>query len=285
MHDAMSIEAKAFRQQTEFEGGRMVWRRWGHGALVVLLHGASGSWTHWLRNIPAVAEHCTVLAPDLPGFGDSDDLPEPHTAERLAEAVTAGLDELVPAPAPFGLAAFSFGSIVGGLVAARLGTRVRRLVLIGAGGLGLPIEATTLRLQRVTPGMKEAETREVYRANLRLLMLADPAAADDLAVDVQMDNVRRTRFKSGDIPGSDVLLRALPAIRAPLTALWGERDAFVAPRHDARRRAVTAAHPAADVRVLSGAGHWAIYEAAATVNRELVEIFSPAPPAGSRDSA
>lgn len=263
----------------------MLWRRWGNGSPVVLLHGASGSWTHWLRNIPALAQFCTVLAPDLPGFGDSDDLPEPHTVERLAEAVTAGLDELVPAPTALGLAAFSFGSIVGGVVAARLGARVRRVVFIGAGGLGLPIEAANLQLQRLTPGMSEAEAREVHRANLRRLMLGDPTAADDLAVDLQIDNIRRTRFKSGDIPASDVLLRALPGIRAPLTALWGERDAFVAPRHEARRRAVTAAHPTADVRVLPGAGHWAIYEAAETVNRELVEIFSPAPPAGSRDSA
>jgi len=263
----------------------MTWRRWGAGPTLVLLHGASGSWTHWLRNIPALAERCTVLVPDLPGFGDSDDLPEPHTAERLAEAVTAGLEALVPASAPLGLAAFSFGSIVGGLVAARLGTRVGRVVFIGAGGLGLPIEAAKVRLRRLTPAMSEAETYEVHRANLRLLMLGDPAAADDLAVQLQIDNVRRTRFKSGDIPASDVLLRALPAVRAPLTALWGERDAFAAPRVEDRLRAVQDVHPGADVRVLPGAGHWAIYEAAASVNGALLEILSRARPAGSRGSA
>jgi len=34
----------------------MVWRLWGAGAPVLLLHGGSGSWTHWLRNIPALVQ-------------------------------------------------------------------------------------------------------------------------------------------------------------------------------------------------------------------------------------
>lgn len=263
----------------------MTWRRWGAGTTLVLLHGASGSWTHWVRNIPALAERCTVLAPDMPGFGDSDDLPEPHTAERLADAVTAGLQALVPAPAALALAGFSFGSIVTGLVAARLGTRISAVILVGAGGLGLPSEAAALRLERFAPGMGEAETREAHRANLRTLMLGDPAAADALAVHLQIDNVRRTRFKSGDIPTSGVLLRALPAIRAPLTAMWGERDAFVAPRVEDRRRVVAGIHPGVDFRVLPGAGHWAIYEAAETVNRALLEIVSRARGAGSPGTA
>ena len=79
----------------------------GAGPALALLHGASGSWTHWLRNIPALAERFTVLVPDMPGFGDSDDLPEPHTAERLADAVAAGLRALVPPPAEIRLAGFS----------------------------------------------------------------------------------------------------------------------------------------------------------------------------------
>jgi 2-hydroxy-6-oxonona-2,4-dienedioate hydrolase len=280
-----ALDARAERVSMAAPGGRMTWRRWGAGPPLVLLHGASGSWTHWLRNIPALAERCTVLVPDMPGFGDSDDLPEPHTAEALADAVTAGLDALVPAPAVLALSGFSFGSIVAGLVAARLGRRLSAVILIGAGGLGLVSEAAAVRLQRFTAGMSEAEAREVHRANLRTLMLGDPAAADDLAVDLQIDNVRRTRFRSGDIPTSDVLLRALPAIRAPLTTMWGERDAFVAPRLEARRRTVAAIHPDVDFRVLPGAGHWAIYESAEPVNRALLEILSRGRPADPASNA
>src|SRR5579859_2997484 len=46
--------------------GDMVWRVWGAGTPVVLLHGGYGSWTHWLRNIDALAASYRVVAADLP---------------------------------------------------------------------------------------------------------------------------------------------------------------------------------------------------------------------------
>ena len=267
------LDAGARRSVTAFDGGRMVWRCWGAGPPVVLLHGASGSWTHWLRNVEALAETFTVLTPDLPGFGDSDALAEPHTAERLADALAAGLETACPAPAPFDLVGFSFGGIVGGLAAARLGLRVRRLVLIGPGGMAFRSDAGTLTLERVAPGMSEAEIREVHRANLRTLMLRDPAAADELAVDLQAENIRRARFRSGTIPTSDVLLRALPSVRARLAVIFGERDAFAVPYFDERRETFARLQPGLDFRVVPGAGHWVIYEAAEAVNGALRELL------------
>ena len=109
-------------------------------------------------------------------------------------------------------------------------------------------------------------------------MLGDPAAADDLAVHVQIENLRRARFKSGDIPTSDVLLRALPRTEARLTAIFGERDAFVGSRLDERRQTLAGVQPDLDFRVVADAGHWANYEAPAIVNRALLEV--PAPAAG-----
>ena len=263
------IEAAAERSTTPFDGGRTVWRRWGAGTPVVLLHGASGSWTHWIRNVEGLAERFAVLVPDMPGFGESDALPEPHTAERLADAVVAGL----AAHARLDLVGFSFGGIVAGLVAARLGTRARRLVLLGSGGMAFRSDVGRLVLARVEPGMSEAETREVHRANLQMLMVADPAAADDLAVHLQVDNLRRARFKSGTIPASDVLLRAMPGIRARVAALFGGRDAFAVPYLDERRETLARFHSDLDFRVVAGAGHWLNYEAPATVNRALLEML------------
>jgi hypothetical protein len=75
----------------------------------------------------------------------------------------------------------------------------------------------------------------------------DPAAAvDDLAVHVQTENLRRARFKSGDIPTSDVLLRVLPRTGARLTAIFGERDAFVGSQLDERRRTLAGVQPDLD---------------------------------------
>jgi pimeloyl-ACP methyl ester carboxylesterase len=273
-----ALEAGATRATTRFEGGgTMVWRRWGAGPPLVLLHGASGSWTHWIRNIPALAARHAVLAPDMPGFGDSDTLPEPHTAERLAAAVAAGLDTLLPPPAPLDLVGFSFGSIIAGVAAAGLGRRVGRLVLIGPGGMAHRSDVGGLVLARVEPGMSEARVREVHRENLRRLMLGDPAAADDLAVHLQVDNVGRARFKSGTIPSSDVLLRALPRIRARLAAIFGERDAFVGRYLDERRQTLARAQPGLDLRIIEGAGHWVNYEAPEAVDRALAEMLSTPP--------
>lgn len=267
------IEARATRTVTAVASGAMVWRAWGAGPPLVLLHGASGSWTHWIRNVLPLAARHRVLAPDMPGYGESDAPPEPHTADRLAELVAAGIDRMLPPPAAFDLAGFSFGAIIGGLVAARLGARLRTLVLLGPGGLGLE-PASPRPLLRLEPGMTPEAIRQVHRENLRTLMLARPESADELAVTLQIDNVRRARFKSGTIPVSDVLLRALPAVRAHLAGIWGGRDAFTSHHLDESRRVLAAADPRFEMRVIDGAGHWVNYEAAEEVNALLAEMLA-----------
>ena len=71
------IESLGARVVTEVACGDMVWRAWGDGPPLVLLHGASGSWTHWIRNVLPLAAHRRVLAADMPGYGDSDAPAEP----------------------------------------------------------------------------------------------------------------------------------------------------------------------------------------------------------------
>ena len=270
------IGALATRRLTPCGAGSMVWRAWGEGRPLVLLHGASGSWTHWIRNVLPVAARHRVLVPDMPGFGDSDMPPEPHTADMLADVIASGLELVVPPPEPLDMAGFSFGSIIAGLVATRLGGRLGRLILLGAGGLGLGAMATP-RLSQLTPGMSPAEVERVHRENLGALMIAEPRHADDLAVFLQMENIRRARFKSGTIPISDFLLKALPSIRARISGIWAERDAFMGPRAEHLepcRRILAAAQPGLDFRVIAGAGHWAIYEAAGPVNAALLDMLS-----------
>ncbi|MGH7277278.1 MAG: alpha/beta fold hydrolase [Candidatus Rokuibacteriota bacterium] len=267
------IEAGAARRLTPCGDGAMVWRSWGRGRPLVLLHGASGSWTHWIRNVEALAARLRVLAPDMPGFGDSDTAPPPATAETLADIVSAGLDILLPPPVPIDLAGFSFGGIIAGLVAARQGARVRTLALIGPNGMALPSRPTR-PLVRIEPHMSLHETAAAHRENLRILMIARSENADDLAVHVQMENVRRTRFKSGAIPASDTLLRTLPAVKARLAGIWGGADVFAVPYIDARRRALSAIQHDLDFRVVPGAGHWVPYEAAEEVNRALLETLA-----------
>jgi pimeloyl-ACP methyl ester carboxylesterase len=273
------IESLGTRAITPCAAGSMVWRIWGEGPPLVLLHGASGSWTHWIRNVLPLAARFRVLVPDMPGFGDSDAPLEPHTADGLADLVTAGLDAILPPPAELDLAGFSFGGIIAGLVAART-RRIRALVLLGTGGLALG-RTPTRPLLRIQSDMPPDEIRHVYRENLRTLMIASADKVDDLAVFLQIENLRRTRFRSGDIPESDVLLKVLPAIQARITSICGSLDAFTGPHLADCRRILASAQPDLDFRVIEGAGHWTPYEAADQVNAILVDMLRESPGAGA----
>ncbi|GIV34446.1 MAG: epoxide hydrolase [Chitinophagales bacterium] len=44
----------------------------GNGPLVILLHGFPEFWYAWHKQLPALARHFRVIAPDLRGYGDSD---------------------------------------------------------------------------------------------------------------------------------------------------------------------------------------------------------------------
>jgi pimeloyl-ACP methyl ester carboxylesterase len=266
------IESLGTRAIIPCEAGAMVWRIWGEGPPLVLLHGASGSWTHWIRNVLPLAARFRVLVPDMPGYGDSDAPPEPHTADGLAELVTSGVDALLPPPSPLDLAGFSFGGIIAGLVAARLTRRVRTLALLGTGGLALG-RTPTRPLLRIRSGMAPDEIRHVYRENLRTLMIASADKIDDLAVFLQIENLRRTRFRSGAIPESDSLLKTLPAIQARITSIWGSRDAFTGPHLEDCRRILASGQRGPDFRVIEGAGHWTPYEAADQVNAILIDML------------
>ncbi|HLI20700.1 MAG TPA: alpha/beta fold hydrolase, partial [Stellaceae bacterium] len=108
-----AVAARAERIETPCGAGSMVWRRWGAGPVLVLLHGGYGSWTHWLRNVESLGERYTVWAPDLPGLGESADPPKPYGAESLAAIVAAGIDRVAP-QGTVAIAGFSFGSVIGG---------------------------------------------------------------------------------------------------------------------------------------------------------------------------
>jgi pimeloyl-ACP methyl ester carboxylesterase len=70
--------------------------RSGAGEPLVLIHPLGGTRIVWEPVIPLLAATHDVIAPDLPGFGQSSALPDhqPPTAARLARAVADFLDTL-----------------------------------------------------------------------------------------------------------------------------------------------------------------------------------------------
>jgi pimeloyl-ACP methyl ester carboxylesterase len=67
--------------------------RGGHGPTLLLIHGYPQSWVEWEHVLPALAQHYTVVAPDLPGAGNSD---APATeADYTKKAMAADLHGLM----------------------------------------------------------------------------------------------------------------------------------------------------------------------------------------------
>ncbi|MFJ9455202.1 alpha/beta fold hydrolase [Kitasatospora sp. NPDC101447] len=66
----------------------------GHGPTLVLLHGYPQTWYEWHGIMPAPAEHYTVIAPDLPGAGQSDAPPSGYDKKTMAAELHALLASL-----------------------------------------------------------------------------------------------------------------------------------------------------------------------------------------------
>jgi pimeloyl-ACP methyl ester carboxylesterase len=266
------VSGLAERVSTPFSAGNLVWHLWGQGEPLVLLHGGYGSWTHWLRNVLPLARHRQVIAVDLPGLGESATPPEPHTPEALAAILLAGLDRILAPSAAVELVGFSFGGVLGGHVAAGLGGRLRRFVIVGAGGMGLPrAEMAPMGSWRQLEG--RAERLAVHRQTLEALMIGDPARIDPVALHLQERNAEAGRVRSPAISGTDTLRRVLPLIRAPLGGIWGEQDNIARGAIKARRAVLQSVDPGAEFRTIPAAGHWVSYEAAAAFNTALLDML------------
>ncbi len=252
-----------------------MWRIWGDGPQLLLLHGGHGSWTHWIRAIPELSQHFRVIAPDLPGLGESDMPPEPYSAESLTTIVAGGLDDVVQGESPLDVAGFSFGAIVAGHLAKLRPAQVHRLVLVGAGGLGLPRGRT----DGLTKWRRIGDSQRLlaaHRANLEALMIHDPANVDDLAVYLQFENTRRARLRSRPIAFSDTLRRALSAGDVSLAGIWGQYDATVGGHMAEYEALIHALRPGAEFRIIDGAGHWVAYEAPRRFAATLLSVLGRA---------
>ncbi len=268
--DALARTAR--RVATPCGGGEMVWRVWGAGEPLVLFHGGSGSWRHWVRNIPDLSRHYELWVPDIPGLGNSAMPPEPWVPQSIAAVVVASLEALFPASQDLRLAGFSFGGQVAGLTAVQMGERIGSLTLIGVAALGLRADPRE-PFAKVRTGMSPAEIAAVYHQNLAVLMFADPANIDALAVHIQAENIKRARFRSRPFAATDTLARALADVTAPVSTIWGTRDIIARPSLEGRLDILRRHHPELDVRLIEGAGHWVAYEAAEQFNAALLDVL------------
>ena len=281
------VESLSQRLEQPYAWGRAVWHVWGwHEPAqnviddrvpnvdattkpLVLLHGGSGSWTHWIRNVEHFAQYRTVWVLDIPGFGDSS----------LPEGVTDA-DGLVPYVAEiftrtFGgkavdVMGFSFGGMTAGLLAAQCPHLIRQLILVGAPGLGL--FGKELPMRGMTPGMDDAAQRHVHRHNLTAMMFTHSESVTDEVIDLQQANVARDRMRRRRIARTDVLVRAQARWTCPVHGVWGELDALY---KETLQQVPTVLPSMASFTVVPDAGHWVMYERPDAFHAAVAPLLRP----------
>jgi pimeloyl-ACP methyl ester carboxylesterase len=257
---------------TPIGDGHIVWRCWGRGAPLVLLHGGTGSWMHWIRNVEPLSHEMMVVVPDLPGSGESASPQPPFSAESIAAILLQGLNQIIGAQTHFSIAGFSMGGLIAGYLAQQGGSRVDALVLVGSTGMGgTRAQMEPLKSWRRLP--TDEEKRAIHRVNLGILMIHDPHKIDALAVEIQSRNAAVSRIRGKHVSHTGSLANCLPGFTGRLAGIWGEHDPTAAPYLAERRERLQSFKPEAPFDIVAGAGHWVQFEAYETVNQRMRELL------------
>ena len=235
----------------------------GKGAPVFLLHGASlgSSADVWARNLAPLAAHgLRVIAPDLPGFGHTDN-PADHSLAYRQRFVTLLLDALELERVAL------IGHSQAGRIAVALAfdhtPRVAKVVVLGTGSLLPALESPPAEGDEGTAAEPTlGETRALLESNLYNKSLAtDEAVALRQRMSVGKNFqafLARKQAKSGG-RGGEPLWQRVAQCPVALLMLYGEHDRGDAAKRVARAKAL---YPQLDVRVLPRAAHLAQWDAA-----------------------
>jgi pimeloyl-ACP methyl ester carboxylesterase len=275
----------------ELHGHDVTYRMAGEGPAIVLVHGLAGSSTTWKYVMPALAEHFTVVAPDLLGHGKSA---KPRGDYSLG-AYASGIRDLMVA---LDVEKASFvGHSLGGGVAMQLAyqfpERCERLVLVAAGGLGQ--EVTPLLKAVSLPGSEYIlpivlapwfrERAETVGGALSKLGWKPGSTLSEVWRSYTTLTTREgqqafvhTIRSVIDIAGQRVSARdrLYLAAAVPTLIVWGDHDRVIPVDH------AYAAHelmPDSRLEILQGAGHFLPFEQPDWFNRVLLDFLATTEPA------
>jgi pimeloyl-ACP methyl ester carboxylesterase len=249
----------------------------GNGPPILFLHGLGGSWRDWSANLPAFAAEYRVLAMDFPGFGESDKPEVQYSIEWLADVVEKFLQEKEIDRVT--LVGHSMGAVVALDVASRPKSRVNKLVITDAVGIGDKSEFLAYSMSKKIMG-PDTEWEFVES----LLKNQFRAMADDL-IEKQKPQTARDLFESLRMPltGKPLLpmtpevqmtasifdfdiRQKLASIQQPTLILWGAKDPVASPQDASFLKAEI--HPSTLI-LFPDSGHSPMMEYPSLFNQEL----------------
>lgn len=124
------VDADIASRTADVDGVKLHYLTAGHGPAVVLLHGYAETSLMWKPIMPALAEHFTVVAPDLPGIGDSA-IPERGLDMKSAAATMHSLVKSMGIDRA-GVVGHDIGLMVAYAYAAQFPAEVEKLVVMDA---------------------------------------------------------------------------------------------------------------------------------------------------------
>ncbi len=260
----------------------------GEGPPILLLHGLGATNASLLPTMWDLARDHRVIAPDLPGFGDSGKPVRSYHAGFFARWATALLDEL-------GIErAHVLGNSMGGRVALEMGMRsperVDKLVLLAPSPAWLRNREYVRLVRFLRPELAMVPVRLPHRQvvrNIRFLFSRPSrlpetwyeSAADEFLRVFSSPRGRIAFFSAArqiyleEPHGEWGFWDRLPKLERPALFVWGRRDRLVSPRF---ARHVVSALPDARSVVFDDCGHVPQYEMPRKTHRLIREFLEVA---------
>jgi pimeloyl-ACP methyl ester carboxylesterase len=249
-------------------GHRVSYRRAGEGPPIILIHGITSSSSNWEAAAERLAEHHTLLAPDLLGHGDSA---KPRGDYSMGAFASGVRDLMIALDIP---RATIVGHSLGGGVAMQFAYQfpelAERLVLVSSGGLGRDVHsflraATLPGSELVIPllasrrvlGAGRAVGRALDRVGIKLgndvlEMARGHASLGDAETRAAFVHTLRAIVDPGGqrVRATD---RLYLAAELPVLIVWGARDRIIPVAHGRRAHELI---PGSRLEIFERSGHF-----------------------------
>jgi pimeloyl-ACP methyl ester carboxylesterase len=232
-------------QFIDIDGIRTRYRRVGDGPDVLVLHGWGARIEAVAPIVDALARQCTVYAPDLPGFGETEPPPRQPWGVADYEAWTRALMAALELRRP-SIVGHSRGATIAIKLAADHPDLVDKLVLVDAAGIK-PKRTWRYRRRVATAKLAKHASRLLGGAGRRWReRVIERNASEDYKAAGEM-RPTLVRLVNEDIT------ELLPSIKASTLLVWGDRD-DATPLSDGQT--MERLIPDAGLVVFEGAGHF-----------------------------